>query len=129
MVMRADSTVTERRDVTVAIVSFNTRALLADCLGSVMATTRVTFEVHVVDNGSTDGSTSMVAGQFPEARLSRSGSNRGFAAANNCAIREADSRYVLLLNPDTLVSPVTIADLVSFMDDHREVGICGPKIV
>jgi len=94
-----------------------------------MATTGVGYDVHVVDNGSSDGSTAMVAVDFPEVRLTPSGSNRGFAAANNCAIREADSRYVLLLNPDTLVSPRTIGDLVSFMDDHPDVGICGPKIL
>jgi GT2 family glycosyltransferase len=120
---------TERYDVTIAIVSLNTRELLAGCLRSVMATTRLVFDVHVVDNGSSDGSTKMVAVDFPEVRLTGNGSNRGFAAANNCAIREADSRYVLLLNPDTLVSPETVGDLVSFMDDHPDVGICGPKIL
>ena len=127
--MPLDCLETERFDVTVSIVSLNTRALLADCLRSVMATTGVGYDVHVVDNGSSDGSTAMVAVDFPEVRLTPSGSNRGFAAANNCAIREANSRYVLLLNPDTLVSPRTIGDLVSFMDDHPDVGICGPKIL
>ena len=121
--MPADGLETNRRDVTIAIVSLNTRELLAACLRSVMATTRVSFDVHVVDNGSSDGSTSMVAVQFPEVRLTKNGSNRGFAAANNCAIREADSRYVLLLNPDTLVSPETVGDLIAFMDDHPDVGI------
>ena len=127
--MPADLHDTPRADVTIAIVSLNTRGLLAACLRSVMATTRLKFAVHVVDNGSSDGSTAMVAVEFPEVRLTRSGSNRGFAAANNCAIREADSRYVLLLNPDTLVSPETIGDLVVFMDDHPDVGICGPRIL
>ena len=118
-----------RRDVTISIVSLNTRELLAACLRSVVATAGLGLEVHVVDNGSTDGSTAMVARDFPQVRLTLSGSNRGFAAANNCAIREADSRYVLLLNPDTIVSPQTIGDMVSFMDDHADVGICGPKIM
>ena len=127
--MPLDCLETERFDVTVSIVSLNTRALLADCLRSVMATTGVGYHVHVVDNGSSDGSTAMVAVDFPEVRLTPSGSNRGFAAANNCAIREADSRYVLLLNPDTLVSPETIGDLIAFMDEHPQVGICGPRIV
>jgi hypothetical protein len=127
--MRPDRLTTERYDVTISIVSLNTRELLADCLRSVLATTRLRFDVHVVDNGSSDGSTAMVAVSFPQVRLTQAGSNRGFAAANNCAIREADSRYVLLLNPDTLVSPETVGDLVSFMDDHPDVGICGPKIV
>jgi N-acetylglucosaminyl-diphospho-decaprenol L-rhamnosyltransferase len=127
--MPAECASSPRRDVTISIVSLNTRGLLAACLESVAASTGIEFEVHVVDNGSTDGSPAMVAHDFPHVRLTRSGSNRGFAAANNCAIREADSRYVLLLNPDTIVSRRTIADMVSFMDDHADVGICGPRIV
>ena len=115
------------RDVTIVIVSLNTRELLAACLRSVMSTTGLELAVHVVDNGSTDGSTEMVARDFPQVQLTRSGSNRGFAAANNYAIREADSRYVLLLNPDTLVTERTVGDMVSFMDGHRDVGICGPE--
>jgi GT2 family glycosyltransferase len=126
--MPVDRLRTAHVDVAIAIVSLNTRELLAACLRSVMTTTRVRFQVHVVDNGSSDGSTAMVAVKFPQVRLTRSESNLGFAAANNCAIREADSRYVLLLNPDTLVRPDTIGDLVSFMDTHGDVGICGPKI-
>jgi N-acetylglucosaminyl-diphospho-decaprenol L-rhamnosyltransferase len=120
---------TARCDVTISIVSLNTRELLAACLRSVAATTAVGFEVHVVDNGSSDGSPEMIDREYPEVRLTRSGANRGFAAANNIAIREADSRYVLLLNPDTVVSPETVGDMVSFMDGHREAGICGPRIL
>jgi GT2 family glycosyltransferase len=127
--MSAECQGATQRDVTVVIVSLNTRELLAACLRSVTGTTGVEIAVHVVDNGSTDGSTDMVARDFPQVQLTRSGSNLGFAAANNCAIREAESRYVLLLNPDTVVTERTIGDMVSFMDDQPRVGICGPKIM
>jgi N-acetylglucosaminyl-diphospho-decaprenol L-rhamnosyltransferase len=127
--MPADSPV--QPDVTIAIVSFNTRELLAACLRSVFSTTNISFEVCVVDNGSADGSAEMVARDFTAARLIRSGGNIGFAAANNRALRAANGRYLLLLNPDTVVSPSTIGDMVSFMDQqqHWHVAICGPRIL
>jgi N-acetylglucosaminyl-diphospho-decaprenol L-rhamnosyltransferase len=116
-------------EVTISIVSFNTRELLAACLRSVFGSVGITFEVHVVDNGSSDGSAELVERDFPQVRLTRSAQNRGFAAANNCVIREASGEFVLLLNPDTVVSPTTIANMVEFMRSREEVGICGPKIL
>jgi GT2 family glycosyltransferase len=125
--MPADAFV--RPDVTISIVSFNTRELLSACLRSVFASTDLSFEVCVVDNGSSDGSAEMVGRDFPDARLMRSGGNIGFAAANNRALLKANGRYLLLLNPDTVVSPTTIGDMVAFMEQHPHVGICGPKIL
>ncbi len=116
-------------EVTISIVSFNTRELLAACLRSVFGSVGITFEVHVVDNGSSDGSAELVERDFPQVRLTRSAQNRGFAAANNCVIREASGEFVLLLNPDTVVSPTTIANMVEFMRSREEVGICGPRIL
>jgi len=116
-------------DVTVSIVSFNTCDLLRSCLQSVSATAGVSCEVFVVDNGSSDGSTDMVAREFPDVQLIASPENRGFAAANNLAIERARGRYILLLNPDTIVFPGTIAAMAGFLDQHREAGICGPRIL
>jgi N-acetylglucosaminyl-diphospho-decaprenol L-rhamnosyltransferase len=127
MAMPADSPT--RPDVTIAIVSFNTRELLAACLRSVLSTKDVAFEVYVVDNGSADGSADMVARDFPDVRLIRNEANLGFAAANNRAIRVANGRYVLLLNPDTVVFPHTLADMLTFMEAHPGAGICGPRIL
>jgi GT2 family glycosyltransferase len=115
-------------DVTVVIVSLNTRDLLAACLRSVFESTGLTFEVFVVDNGSKDGSALMVASDFPAVELICNRENRGFAAANNIAIRNAVGRYVLLLNPDTEIEPDTLRHMISFMDDRADVGICGPRI-
>jgi GT2 family glycosyltransferase len=125
----ADAHDVEAVDVTIVVVSLNTRDLLAACLRSVASTHKTCVRVHVVDNGSTDGSADMVARDFPSVRLTRAGANRGFAAANNCAIREAGSRYVLLLNPDTVVAADTVGALVSFLDQRPDVGIAGPKIL
>jgi GT2 family glycosyltransferase len=115
--------------VTIAVVSLNTRELLAACLRSVLESRGVTFDLHVVDNGSRDGSPEMVAADFPAIHLVRNPTNRGFAAANNMAIRQATGRYVLLLNPDTEIRPDTLEAMVAFMDAHPEVGICGPRIM
>jgi GT2 family glycosyltransferase len=115
-------------DLTIAVVSLNTRDLLEACLRSVFESRGVTFDVHVVDNGSKDGSPEMVAREFPAVRLVRNSSNRGFAAATNIAIGQAAGRYVLLLNPDTAIQPDTLAAMVAFMDAHPEAGICGPRI-
>ena len=116
-------------DATVIVVSLNTRELLAACLGSVGASVGATYEVYVVDNGSSDGSLEMVDREFPQVRLIRNDSNRGFAAANNVAIRLAGGRYVLLLNPDTVIPPDLLREMIAFMDDNKPTGICGPKVL
>jgi hypothetical protein len=116
-------------DVTVSIVSFNTRDLLGACLRSVLKTAEVGVEIVVVDNSSADGSADMVEREFPAVHVIRVPDNRGFAAANNLAIREASGRYILLLNPDTEVRPDTIVDLAVFLDSHPATGICGPRIL
>jgi N-acetylglucosaminyl-diphospho-decaprenol L-rhamnosyltransferase len=116
-------------DVSVVIVSYNTCALLDGCLRSVQASTGVTLETWVVDNASPDGSADHVAATFPDVRLIRNGANRGFAAANNLAIAAAGGRYLLLLNPDTVVRQNTVARLTEFLDGHPAIGITGPRVL
>jgi N-acetylglucosaminyl-diphospho-decaprenol L-rhamnosyltransferase len=116
-------------DVSVIIISYNTRALLQACLEAVAASTGVALEVFVVDNASRDGSADLVAERFPAVTLMRNPENRGFAAANNLAIRRARGRDVLLLNPDTLVRPDTIAHLAACLAAQPDVGITGPRVL
>ncbi len=111
------------------IVSYNTLKLLRDCLRSVFEQTRdVSFEVYVVDNNSKDGSQDMVRSEFPEARLIANADNKGFAAANNQAIRATGARYVLLLNPDTIVLDGAVGKCVRRMDADPAVGALGCKV-
>ncbi len=114
-------------DLSVIIVSFNTRALLEACLRS-LGQTRVALEVFVVDNGSTDGSVELVRAQFPQVRLLLPGRNLGFAAANNMALRRATARHVLLLNPDAAVEPGALEAVVNFLDQHPDVGALGGQL-
>jgi GT2 family glycosyltransferase len=119
----------EQPDVSVIVVSYNTREILRACLGAVAQSTGVGLELFVVDNSSRDGSADMVAQDFPWVHLIRNADNRGFAAANNIAIRRTTGRFVLLLNPDTVVQPEAIGTLARFLTEHRNVGICGPLVL
>jgi GT2 family glycosyltransferase len=115
-------------DVSVVIVSWNTRALLLDALASLYETTTgVSFEVIVVDNASEDGTSEAVDEKFPDVRLLRLETNRGFTGGNNAGFEIARGRYVLLLNSDTIVLPTTIAPLVYYLDDHPGAGCVGAK--
>jgi N-acetylglucosaminyl-diphospho-decaprenol L-rhamnosyltransferase len=124
-------------DLSIVIVSYNVRELLAQCLSSVVSSqpsvTRqpppLTIEVFVVDNASRDGSAAMVREQFPSVRLIENAENRGFAAANNQALVESRGRYVLMLNPDTVVRAGALETLVAFMDAHPRAGACGGKLL
>ena len=125
-------------DLAIIIVSYNTRRLLRECLASVYSSQGdFSFEVWVVDNASTDGSAEMVATEFPQAHLIRSEVNGGYAYANNLGLRAAgfgsgagpQPRYALLLNPDTLLPPSALKDMLAFMEEHPEAGAAGPRLV
>ena len=93
-------------DLSVIVVSFNTREILRACLQRLFDVSEgVRLQVIVVDNASRDQSADMVAADFPEILLIRSNTNLGFAAANNLGFRQAVGQHVLLLNPDALLEP------------------------
>lgn len=120
---------TSRPDVSVIVVSYNTREMLRGCLTAVERSSDVSIELFVVDNSSRDGSADMVAADFPWVQLIRNPDNRGFAAANNIAIPRAAGRFILLLNPDTVVRPDAISTLARYLTANPDVGICGPLVV
>jgi GT2 family glycosyltransferase len=93
------------------------------------ATAGLTCEVFVVDNNSVDGSVKMVEEKFPEVKLIANNENTGFSKANNQAIRKSTGEYVLLLNPDTIVEDDTFTKVVDFMDEHKDAGGLGVKMV
>lgn len=87
------------------------------------------FEMIVVDNASTDGSPGMVRERFPQVRLIVSDSNLGFVRANNRGVATSTGRYVLLLNPDTEVLHDALSKMVTYMDQHPDIGILGPRLL
>ncbi len=116
--------------LSIIIVSWNTRELLAQCLDSVFSSSRLAdFEVFVIDNASSDGSPVMVRERFPQVRLIENEQNLGFARANNQAIQSSHADYVLLLNSDTIVKPGAIDALAEFMQAHPKAGACGPRLL
>lgn len=113
-------------DLSVILVSWNTRDLLLACIDSLAASIgALSADIWVVDNGSTDGSVDAVRSRFPAVRVLVNEHNPGFAAANNQAMRASNGRYALLLNSDTIVCPRAIERLVRFADAHPRAGIVG----
>lgn len=114
--------------VSIVVVSYNTRRMTLDCLKSIETEARTTpYEVIVFDNASTDGSAEAVATDFPHLRLIASDVNVGFARANNLAAAEARGRYLLLLNPDTVVLDGAVDRLFAFAQARPEARIWGGR--
>lgn len=129
-------------DLGIVIVSWNTRNLLRDCLRSVFASEGVSCRVVVVDNASTDGSVEMLR-EFPAVTVIANTENVGYPAANNQgfralgfaqetagSVRRDDvPRYALALNPDTVLPPTALREMVAYADADPGVGVAGPKLV
>ncbi len=117
-------------DLSVVIVNYNVREFLEQALRSVeRAAAGLEVEVFVVDNNSVDGSVELVREAFPGVHLIVNERNVGFSKANNQAIRTARGRYLLILNPDTIVQEDTLSTLVRFMEAHPQAGAVGCKIL
>lgn len=114
-------------DCVVAIVNYNTRELLRDCLASVVQTRP--RQVVVVDNASSDGSAEMVRAEFPNVDLRANQTNPGYGAAANQAIMGCEAPYVLLLNSDTLLRPGALDALTDYLDRYPRAGVVGPRLV
>lgn len=114
-------------DISIIVVSFNTKGLLLDCLASVFETVKgISFEVWVVDNNSTDGTVEATREKYPTIKIITNTENLGFAAANNQAFRQMNGNYALLLNTDTLLTNGAVKELFDFMEANPEAGIaCG----
>ncbi len=118
-------------DLSVVIVSYNTVALLRQCLKSVYAQphSHYSFEILVVDNASSDQSATMVRAEFPQVELIANSENRGFAAATNQAIKHAHGTYLLLLNPDTEVQDEALWKMVAFLEAEPQAAVVGPALL
>jgi len=118
-------------DLSIIIVNYNTKALLADCLASVFAAAapKNGLEVIVVDNASSDGSQAMVAGQFKQVKLVRNKANLGFARANNEGYKVARGKYLLFLNSDTVVKRYSLVKPLKFLKNHPKVGAVTIKLI
>ncbi|KAF0133128.1 MAG: glycosyl transferase family protein [Candidatus Saganbacteria bacterium] len=117
-------------DLSIIIASKNNRKLLEECLASIFQSTKkYSFEIIVVDNASSDGSQEMVKSKFPSVKLIENNENMGFVKASNQGLKTINARYAMLLNDDTIVKPNTFDAMVEFMDNTKEAGACGPKLL
>jgi GT2 family glycosyltransferase len=112
------------------IVSWNTRDILYDCLQSIIRETQRPYEIIVVDNASSDGSAAMIEAKYPQVVLIANQENVGFAAAVNQGIKVAAGRYLLILNPDTVILAHAIDKMIAWYDDARpDVGCAGCQVL
>ena len=117
-------------DLSIIIVNWNTKKLLVECLDSLYASPlNIDFEIWVVDNNSTDGSSEMIRENFPEINLIDNEKNIGFAKANNQAFQKCRGKYILLLNPDTVVENDAIEQLVRFLNQTPDAGMVGARLL
>lgn len=117
-------------DLSIIIVSFNTKKLLKDCLESIFERTLgISFEVIIVDNNSSDGSPEMIKKEHSQVTLIRNKANLGFGKANNQGAREAKGKYLLFLNPDTLLIDNPINKIIDFVKKNEKIDICGCKLL
>lgn len=117
-------------DLSIVIVSWNTRRLLQNCLEAIFDDPAASaIEVHVVDNASADDSNEMVSQRFPEVSIIANATNRGFAQATNQGIVQSSGRYILLLNPDTVAQAGTLEAMLGFLEEHLNAGAVGPMLV
>lgn len=127
--MATDTSGREAIDLSVVIVNWNTCDELGECLRSVYKVGGPSMEFIVIDNASADGSADMVRQEFPQTTLIVNDDNLGFAKASNQGILASSGRYVMLLNPDSVVLDGMFDALVRFGDKNQDTGIFGPKIL
>ncbi len=112
-------------DFSILIVTFNSEQVILDCINSILATSKgLKVEIIVIDNCSVDNTLALLHANFPKKIiLIENASNEGYAAATNMGFRRCQGRYVMCLNPDTVIHPDTLKNLKSFMDQNLEIGL------
>jgi GT2 family glycosyltransferase len=116
--------------LSIIIVTYNSRAEIERCLDSITGerAPQIDHEIVVVDNASSDDTLPFVRARWPGVRTIEAGGNLGFARGNNIGIRQTSGELVLLLNPDTIVCPGAIAELILALDEHLDAAIVGPRL-
>lgn len=119
-------------ELSIIVVNYNTKEFLRRCINSILenVSKKLNYEIIVVDNASSDQSAEMVRKEFPKIKLVANKENGGFSKANNQGIKISEkSKYVLFLNPDTIVQKQTIETMIEFMDDNKNAGASTCKLV
>ena len=115
--------------LSICIVTCKSQDLLRECLKSISENTRLSWEVIVVDNGSNDGVSEMLAQEYPAVRFIQNDSNLGYTRPMNQALQLGQGRFLMQLNPDTQILPDALELMIAFMEEHPEIGVIGPKVL
>jgi GT2 family glycosyltransferase len=117
-------------DLSIIIVNYNVKEFLQNLIHSIeKASTKITKEIIVIDNASDDGSVEFLKEKFPQIRLIANKINLGFGKANNIGLKQATGKYILLINPDTIVAEDTFEKMIQFFETNKNVGLAGCKIL
>jgi GT2 family glycosyltransferase len=117
-------------ELSIIVVTYNSRRHVRDCLESIQRTTGdIDHEVIVVDNASQDGTPDIVRNEFQNVRLIANPENLGFARGSNLGMSQSQGRFILLLNPDTIVLPKTLTTLLNEMKQSPETGLLGCRLL
>ena len=117
--------------LSVIIVNYNVADLVDKCIKSLTLQTKFDkpIDIVVVDNNSSERDIELLPGKYPEVRFIFSKENLGFGRANNLALNESNAKYILFLNPDTLVTEDFISPILEFMQKNPNAGVCGPRLL
>lgn len=116
--------------ISIIIVNWKVRPLLEKCLDSILADTQnFSKEIFVVDNDSRDGTPEMIMADYHQVTMIALPRNRGFARANNLALKQSSGDYIFLLNPDTEIQPGFFKIILAYFESHPEVALLGPRIL
>jgi len=117
-------------ELSIIIVNYNVKEFLQNLVHSLQkAVSIINHEIIVVDNASDDGSVEFIREKFPQITLIVNQTNLGFSKANNAALKIAKGKFILLINPDTIVSEDTITKMIEFLNEHPDAGLAGCKIL
>ena len=117
-------------DLSIIIVNYNVKEFLQNLLHSIdKALQNLSSEIIVVDNASDDGSVEWIKSKFPSVKLIENKTNLGFGKANNQALKIAEGKYLLLINPDAIVSEDTFTKMIDFLEGQKDAGLAGCKIL
>jgi O-antigen biosynthesis protein len=118
-------------DVSIIIVNYNVKDLVDNCVASIYKSnnSNLNLEIFLVDNNSIDGSSEHISNLYPEVKVIRNKKNLGFSKANNIALRQAAGRFILILNPDTVLEEDTFDKLIKFVESGENIGAVTSKLI
>lgn len=116
--------------LSIVILTWNSMKFVDNCLGSLYCNMGIKdFEVIIIDNGSSDNTLSTIVRKYPDTVLIKNSINKGVAPARNQGISIASGEYILILDIDTYIYPETIKNMIRYMEENADTGICAPKLI